>query len=423
VMEELKRRVPGIVIDGRQAYQNYGPWSWLAGSYPHPTSTDEQPESFVPFPDLSFDRVSADRERYTAYRYRLYEFAPSEIVPGFIGHQTSRADDSGDMPSERTRDRGVVLTRFRGRDWDYLGWRYSLISSIAIAGWNNVINMIPARDSSENAQFSGVDQAWFRHWIAWADTNREYLRHTRPILGQPAIGKIDGTVAVVGGRGFVFLFNPNERGLTAQLTREELGLASGKSTVRELEGGLGARDWGIGDTISIPVAGESYRVLAIEPAGRRVVAPAATPAAQSFDRQIGTVDSSFTGGTFAATFTVPRWVVEQLAARRQAWPIPWTAADSLATWLVPERLLLFVQVAEPDEGWAVSMKIDGRPVELRRAYSSIRRVPRDFVGFWADISALSADQAHSLELRLPTLKPGQLQGIFLENVGPTKPLH
>src|SRR5947207_3254156 len=152
VTEELKRRVPEIVIDGRQAYQNYGPWSWLAGSYPHPTSTDEQPESFVPFPDLSFDRVSADRERYTAYRYRLYEFAPSEIVPGFIGHQTSRSDDSGDMPSERTADRGVVLKSFRARDWDYLGWRYSLISSIAIAGWNNVIDMIPARDSAENAR-------------------------------------------------------------------------------------------------------------------------------------------------------------------------------------------------------------------------------------------------------------------------------
>ena len=82
------RDIPDIVIDGRQAYQNYGPWSWLAGSYPHPTSTDEQPESFISFPDLKLDRVSADRERYTAYRYRNYEFAPSEIVPGFITHQT-----------------------------------------------------------------------------------------------------------------------------------------------------------------------------------------------------------------------------------------------------------------------------------------------------------------------------------------------
>src|SRR5205814_432312 len=106
VTEELKRRVPEIVIDGRQAYQNYGPWSWLAGSYPHPTSTDEQPESFVPFPDLSFDRVSADRRRYTAYRYRLCEVAPSEIVPGWIGNQPSGADESGDIPSERTAPDG-----------------------------------------------------------------------------------------------------------------------------------------------------------------------------------------------------------------------------------------------------------------------------------------------------------------------------
>ena len=425
VMEELKRRVPEIVIDGRQAYQNYGPWGWLAGSYPHPTSTDEQPESFVPFPDLSFDRVSADRERYTAYRYRLYEFAPSEIVPGFIGHQTSRGDGTGDMPSERTRDRGVVLTPLRARDWDYVGWRYSLISSIAIAGWNNVINMIPARDSSENAHFSGVDQAWFRHWIAWADTNREYLRYTRPILGQPAIGKIDGTSAVVGGRGFVFLFNPNERRLTAQLTREELGLEARQFSLRELapvEEGLGARGRGSGDTISITVEGESYRVLAIEPTARGVRPPPPARAAESFNRQIGDVDSSFTGGTFDATFTVPRSVFDRLAARRRAWPIPWTAADSLATWLVPERLLLFVQIAEPEEGWAVSLKIDGQPVDLRKAYSSIRRVPRDFVGFWADMSGLAADQSHSLELQLPTLKKRQLQGVFLENVeGPGPP--
>src|SRR5205814_4436724 len=33
-----------------------------------------------------------------------------------------------------------------------------------------------------------------------------------------------------------------------------------------------------------------------------------------------------------------------------------------------------------------------------------------------DISALSADQPHTLELQLPTLKEGQLQGVFLEIV-------
>ncbi|HEY2012404.1 MAG TPA: hypothetical protein VGH38_02835, partial [Bryobacteraceae bacterium] len=122
VMETLRRDIPDIVIDGRQAYQNYGPWIWLAGSYPHPTSTDEQPESFVSFPDLKLDRVSADRERYTAYRYRDYEFAPSEIVPGFITHQTARNDDTGHMPEADTPV-GQMLLPLRRRDWDYLGWR------------------------------------------------------------------------------------------------------------------------------------------------------------------------------------------------------------------------------------------------------------------------------------------------------------
>jgi hypothetical protein len=193
--------------------------------------------------------------------------------------------------------------------------------------------------------------------------------------------------------------------------------------LRELEEGFGARDWWIGDTISIAVEGESYRVLAIEPAARGGRPPPPARPAESFNRQIGDVDSSFTGGTFDATFTVPRSVFDRLAARRRAWPIPWTGADSLATWLVPERLLLFVQIAEPEEGWAVSLKIDGQPVDLRKAYSSIRRVPRDFVGFWADISGLAADQSHSLELQLPTLKQRQLLGVFLENVERPGPPH
>jgi hypothetical protein len=138
-MEELRKQVPDVVIDGRQLYHEYGPWTWLAGSYPHPTSADEQPESFVPFPDLHFDRVSANRQRYTAWRYRNQEFCPPELMPGFITHQTRRHDDAGTQPD----------TRFRTRDWDYLGWRYSLLSSIGTAPFNHVINMIPARDPDE----------------------------------------------------------------------------------------------------------------------------------------------------------------------------------------------------------------------------------------------------------------------------------
>ena len=495
VMETIKRERPDLVIDGRQAYQEYGPWSWLAGSYPHPTSTDEQPESFVPFPDLHFDRVSADRERYTAYRYRNYEFAPSEIVPGYITHQTSRSDATGDMPFVRT-DSGPQLTSFRARDWDYLGWRYSLFSSIAIAGWNNVIDMIPARDSAEYADFSPEDAGFFRHWLDWTVAHRELLRHTRTIIGQPALGRVDGTAAIMGDSGFVFLFNPNARRMTAEFALDSaLGVAAGRGpalALRELYpraglrvGNAGTGVWRYGDHVSIPMDGASAVVLEVQPAdaamGRTVLygAPGHASATASTltltnvtgepgtsahllvtlpagavpapptatvngvsvsvhriapDRvrldvrfagaefhqlqPVGAYDSTFTGGTLRGTFSVPQRVFDQLRARQRAWPIPWTAEDFATTWLAPQRLLLFVDIAQPDPSWEARMTIDGKVVALRKAYSSVRPVGRDFVGFYADVSLLSADVPHTVELHLPALRPGRFQGLFFENVEP-----
>ena len=489
VMEQLRRRIPDIVIDGRQAYHLYGPWGWLAGSYPHPTFNDEQPESFMPFPDLHFDRVSADRERWTAYRYRNYEFAPSELVPGFITHQTSRADDTGNMP-ERKTDRGVMLLPLRARDWDSLGWRYSLLSSIAVAGWNNVLDMIPARDLEEYKNFSDADRQWFRRWIDWTAANKECLRQTRTILGQPAIGKVDGTSAIVGNRGFIFLFNPNGRQLDAEFSLDATVGFKGSGPVQlkelyplenRLVGKPGAGLWMAGDRVKVAMDGGSALVLEVQPAPVSPTAPmlfgtpgtvaiaggqlsvdgvrgeagttrellvlpppgssvtavrvngqplpftraglgaitipvafAGTPF--SHYQQIGTVDPAFAGGRYSARFTVPQRVFDQLAARRQAWPIPWTAEDYRTTWLAPERLLLFVQIAEPDPSWEARLTIDGRVVELRKAYSAVRTAPRTFVGFYADLSLLSADGEHTLELELPRLRPGQLQGVFFENV-------
>jgi hypothetical protein len=489
VMEELRRRIPGIVIDGRQAYHLYGPWGWLAGSYPHPTFNDEQPESFVPFPDLHFDRVSADRQRWTAYRYRNYEFAPSELVPGFITHQTSRSDDTGDMPQRKT-ERGIMLLPLRARDWDYLGWRYSLLSSMAVAGWNNVLDMIPARDLEEYKNFSDADRKWFRRWIDWTAANKEVLRQTRTILGQPAIGKVDGTSAIIGNRGYIFLFNPNGRRLDAEFSLDATIGFKGSGTVQlkelyplenRLVGKPGNGLWSPGDRVSIPMNGGSALVLEVQPASAAPLAPMLFGAPGSvalaggqlsidgargeigttgellvlsppggsvttvrvngqplpFTRsgtgavaipvafagapftkyqQIGAVDPAFAGGRFSARFTVPQRVFDQLAARSKAWPIPWTAEDYRTTWLAPERLLLFVQIAEPDPSWEARLTIDGRVVELRKAYSAVRTAPRTFVGFYADLSLLSADREHTLELELPRLRPGQLQGVFFENV-------
>lgn len=483
VMEALRGAEPDIVMDGRQSYQNYGPWSWLAGSYPHPTSTDEQPESFVPFPDLHFDRVSADRERYTAYRYRIRDFCPPELMPGYIAHQTPRNDDKGDL----------VETEFRQRDWDYLGWRYSLISSIAVGGLNNVSDMIPARDAAEYERFSAADIAFFRQWIEWTDANRAYLLHTRFILGQPAMGRVDGTSAMIGDRGYIFLFNPNARKLTASFKLDaSIGLGGGDAeqfVLREIYpsdgrriGSARAAFWRRGDSVSIPMDGASALVLQIEPAQKTIELPmifnvlgraellgekltltgvrgepgtsedvtVLLPegkkvskvsvngedarftrsgdvvslrvkfSGEAFDhmQQVGEYDPSFAGGNFKGRFRIPQRIFDQLKARQAAWPIRWTENDAKTPWLEPQRLLLFVQIAEPSDQMPVSLKLNGETFELRKAYSSVWPDARSFVGFYADVSSLEAGREYEVELQFPPLRSGQFQGLFFENVEP-----
>ena len=63
-------------------------WAGVEVDGPHggprnPTGGDEQPESFEAFPDLHFDRCSANQQRRTTYWFRQRQFCPTEIMPGF----------------------------------------------------------------------------------------------------------------------------------------------------------------------------------------------------------------------------------------------------------------------------------------------------------------------------------------------------
>lgn len=478
VLEALRKRFPDIIIDGRQTYQYYGPWSWVDGSYPHPTSTDEQPESFVPFPDLHFDRSSADRERYTTYRSRIRDYCPSYLMPGYITHQTPRFN----------LDQKVVREPFRIRDWDYLGWKYSLISSIAMAGLNNVINMIPARDPEEFRNFSDEDKAYFKKWLDWTHDNQKYLENARPILGQPAIGKTDGATAIIGNKGYIFLYNPNGRSLPAKFALDEsIGLdKAGSFSLKEiyptesrLIGKPGSGTWNYGDSVTIQMDGASAIAIDVSPdeksnapvlynspgyakiqknmlfldsvigekgttkeafvqlsnknkidsvyvnnnpvnfrqSGSRITVP------MNFRgdffphmNQAGLFDPNFTGGVYKTSFNIPQRIMDQLHERSLKWPISWYETDVETPYLLPQRLLFFVQIAEPSEDMDVQMQINGKPVTLTKAYSSLRQISHDFLGFYADISSLKPGENYNVELKLPVLKKGQFQGLFFENI-------
>lgn len=492
VMETLRRTFPDIVIDGRQSYQLYGPWSWLAGSYPHPTGTDEQPESFKPYPDLHFDRVSADRTRFVNYWYRNYQFAPEELVPGYATHQTERSRNLPTVKGQKPKSE-MMTTRYRARDWDYLGFRYSFLSSIATAGWNNVVDMIPARDPEESRHFSPADKAWIRNWLEWTVQHKDDLRHTRTILDQPAMGHVDGTSALNGDRGFLFLFNPNYKSLPADFSLDDsIGLTAGQHyLLKEIEpfsGRLIANPqhglWTRGDRVHLQLDGTSAAVLELVPftptdqplvfnaaalssdtppraelhngslslthiAGEPGVATTvgvllpsstavsavtingtSTPFTQTGEFLQAKI--TFSGDRFAqaqqislssgdnrqltGSFAVPQRIFDQLAARHRAWPIPWTKEDYQTTWLVPERLLLFIQAADATDAASVHATLDGQPLTFQPAYTSTRVDSPCFVGFYADLSAIAPTVRHTLHLSLSGIPPEQLQGVFFDNV-------
>lgn len=482
VLEGLRSEAFDAVIDGRQQYQNFGPWTWLAGSYPHPSLTDEQPESFKAFPDLHTDRVSADRQRFAAWVYRVERFAPPEIMPGFITHQSERVDEKGVMRRDR----------FRPKDWDYLGWKYSLLSSIGTAPFHHVVNFIPARDAEEFAALSEEDKAWFRKWLDWTDENARFLHALRPIIGPPMAGRVDGTAAVVEDRGLVFLFNPNPGRKEARFRLDaSIGLVKGERfMIKELypeEGRLVGSPqglWAHGDEVALTLPGREAGVYEVFPAPAEIAEPvlfnvrgaaalsstrlvltgvtgepgttrpfvvlvpasarvrvlsvngvghpfkadkgvvAATVrfAGRAFakSQSAGKVPDGFTGGVFKARIAVPARVFTQLAERKKAWPVTYTEDDLRAPWLGPWRLLLHIPIFEATDAMEVGLRVNGRPVEVLKAYNSVypHAPQRTFLGHYADLSRVRPDSPLDIEVMLPTLEPGRFQGVFFENVEP-----
>ncbi|MCX6225887.1 MAG: hypothetical protein NTV01_14230, partial [Bacteroidia bacterium] len=149
-------------------------------------------------------------------------------------------------------------------------------------------------------------------------------------------------------------------------------------------------------------------------------------------QQVDLYNPDFNGETVERDLIIPKRIFIQLENRKRAWPITYTDDDLVAPWLDPSRLLLYVQIAEPYVEKAVGketrkmpiratelkLEIDGKPVRLKEAYNGVYPyVERSNLGFFTDISGLSADLPHKIRLTLPKgLKQGQFQGIFIDHV-------
>jgi len=134
----------------------------------------------------------------------------------------------------------------------------------------------------------------------------------------------------------------------------------------------------------------------------------------------GEVPPGYAGVVFRAKITVPARVFTQLSDRKKAWPVKYTEDDLRAPWLGPWRLLLHIPIFEATDAMDVSLKVNGQPVQVLKAYNSVypHSPERTFLGHYADLSRLRPDTPHTLEVTLPTLEPGRFRGLFFENVEP-----
>ena len=199
VVGGLRTAFPEIVMDHRVSSHSYGPWYQLAGSYAEPLSHDENPETYpIISPSTHTDHVSADTMRSVNYWYRNEVLIPSERVPGFAFHQTERG-----APSAATtgvdlcgNGEGGLAGCYR-RDFDLLGYKYSLLSEVATAGLNHVLCLLPARDPEEFELFPAEDVAFIQRWLNFSDDNMAALRRTVPLPGMATVagGSVDGTAA------------------------------------------------------------------------------------------------------------------------------------------------------------------------------------------------------------------------------------
>jgi len=301
VLKALRAAKPDMVMDHRQIAHHFGPWYNLAGSYSEPIAGDENPESYgATLASLSTDHILADNLRLTNYRYRL-QLLPNDRVPGFMFHQTERhfnngtGEDTPGKPGDKHDSSGAALWRpdpmpdpktgnysgntysncvmamdWHTRDFDFLGYRYSVLSTVGTAGRNLVLGNIPARNLEEFEHFPQADITWMRKWFDFVDTHADAIKKTMPLLGYewPRLGHVDGTVATYENAGFIFLYNPSPNAADATVRLDaSLGLTGAATDswlfteIYPREEGMNLGVWQFEESVTVTVPGGSVRVL------------------------------------------------------------------------------------------------------------------------------------------------------------------
>jgi len=225
LMGRLKAANPGLFIQGFYGTKNFGLWG-LKHVDQHEVYNEQTIIVSTRHHQISDDRQNADGLRFQNNWSMRFRFTPA-----VTGHALAHRISEGGFDPELIKA------------WDHSGWRYGVMSSLAVAG--TVMPTILPYDTSLVPGY--VD--FYRKWTGWARDTFSYVNCTEPFGEQVQPGSIDGYARIKngpdGGHGFVFLFNANPR--AAEISFE------------------------VGDEINLQVAGD-YEFVELYPAerGKRV---------------------------------------------------------------------------------------------------------------------------------------------------------
>ncbi|UVI32792.1 hypothetical protein [Paenibacillus spongiae] len=216
LIAELKSKHPDLFIQGFYGVKEYGLWG-LKGTDQHEAYWEQQVAYLATvYPELSSERMNADGIRFQSWWNENFRFLPTETNHALVHRITQVCLDDPELT----------------KVWDHFGWKYGLMSGIAVAGSVTACILPHDFDNVYGQDF----KSFYHKWLKWARDHYSYVPYQIAFGQQVEIGGIDGYARIKGDHGFIFLCNPAPRRTTTKIVLDEaIGFkGTGQYVLKEL---------------------------------------------------------------------------------------------------------------------------------------------------------------------------------------------
>ena len=222
LIRKLRKDFPPIYLQAFYGRKEYGLWG-LKYYDQHEAYWEQQVAAQASIhPQLHPDRMNADGVRLQSWWSENFRFLPTTMNHALAHRITQYCGDDPDLV----------------RVWDHLGWKYALLSALAVGGSVTACILPHDLDGVRCGDF----KEFYGEWLRWARQNRSYVRHNISFGAQVMTGGVDGYARINGKHGYIFLCNPSPRPARTTISlNEEIGLAArGRFVLKELHPQEGA---------------------------------------------------------------------------------------------------------------------------------------------------------------------------------------